>query len=106
MYVVSIQSMKYLPFISILILQWVVVRTDTHGSCLVGYDLLSTTRPLESPGSVMRADSDLHSILRVGSWRVKGEKSQLDHEHFFQAIRPSGNYHFYFASTAVMQISA
>lgn len=33
MYVVSIQSMKYLPFISILILQWVVVRTDTHGSC-------------------------------------------------------------------------
>ena len=92
--------MKYLPFISILILQWVVVRTDTHGSCLVGHDLLGKYDPATGESRVGHAliDSKTFHLNTAGGFTgvLKVRKSELDHEHFFQAIRPSGNYHFYF----------
>ena len=92
--------MKYLPFISILILQWVVVRTDTPSSCVAGDDLLGKYDPATGESRVGHAliDSKTFHLNTAGGFTgvLKVRKSELDHEHFFQAIRTAGNYQFYF----------
>lgn len=99
-YTVLVQSMKYLPFILILILQCVVVRTDTYSSCLPGHNLLGKYDPAAGESRVGHAliDSKTFHLDTAGGFTgvLKVKKSQLLHEHFFQAIRTTGNYHFYF----------
>ena len=77
-----------------------LVRTDTYSSCVAGDDLLGKYDPAAGESRVGHAliDSKTFHLDTAGGFTgvLKVKKSQLQHEHFFQAIRTSGNYHFYF----------
>lgn len=92
--------MNFLFLFLVLTLNRFVVSTELADSCLVGHNLLGKYDPVagESRAGYALIDSKTFHLETAGGFTgvLKVRKSQLQHEHFFQAIRTVGNYHFYF----------
>ena len=89
--------MKKFALIAFLFLARAAAGLDT---CLVGHNLLGKYDPAAGESRVghVLIDSKTFHLDTAGGFTgvLKVRKSQLQHEHFFQATRPIGNYHFYF----------
>ena len=89
-----------MKFKNLFLLMSMLRFVQCQDSCLVGHNLLGKYDPAAGESRVGHAliDSKTFHLNTAGGFTgvLKLRKSQLQHEHFFQAIRTSGNYQFYF----------